>query len=103
MIQLPNTTILASGIDTNQWKEAFMQTVQRHENAELLRAAALDERLADWTACLTRAVVKSCDRLGWMSAAMGNKLDSPPVPHSEYLTMDVMAFAHKNTGNFNVL
>ena len=80
-----------------------MQTVQRHENAELLRAAAWDERLADWTACLTRAVVKSCDRLGWMSAARGNKLDSPPVPHSEYLTMDVMAFAHKNTGNFNVL
>jgi len=38
-----------------------------------------------------------------MSAARGNKLDSPPVPHSEYLTMDVMAFAHKNTGNFNVL
>jgi hypothetical protein len=80
-----------------------MQTVQRHENEEVVRAPALDERLADWTACLTRAVVKSCDRLGWMSAAMGNKLDSPPVPHSEYLTMDVMAFAHKNTGNFNVL
>ncbi len=79
----------------NQWKEAFLQTVQRHENAELLRAAALDERLADWTACLTRAVVQSCDCLGWMSAARGNKLHSLPIPHNEYLTVDVMAFAHK--------
>lgn len=87
----------------DQWKEAFLQTVQRHENAELLRAAALDEMLGDWTACLTRAVVQSCDSLGWMSAARGNKLHSLPVPHSEYLTMDVMAFAHKNTGNFNVM
>ena len=85
----------------DQWKEAFLQTVQRHENAELLRAAALDERMGDWTACLTRAVVQSCDSLGWMSAARGNKLHSLPVPHSEYLTMDVMAFAPASKGGWS--
>ncbi len=77
----------------DQWKEAFLRTVQHYEKASLLRAAALDERLADWTACLIEAVVQTCDSLGWMSAAKGNKLHILPVPHSEYLTLDVMAFA----------
>jgi len=31
--------------------------------------------------------------MGWMSAARGNKLHITPIPHSEYLTLDVMAFA----------
>lgn len=77
----------------NQWKEAFLRTVQHYENASLLRAAAQDERLADWTAHLTGAVVQTCEGLGWKSAAKGNKLHILPVPHSEYLTLDVMAFA----------
>ena len=77
----------------NQWKEAFLRTVQHYENASLLRAAAQDERLADWTAHLTGAVVQTCEGLGWKSAAKGNKLHILPVQHSEYLTLDVMAFA----------
>jgi hypothetical protein len=77
----------------NQWKEAFLRTVQHYENAGPLRAAALDERLADWTAYLTGAVVQTCYSLGWISAAKGNELHILPVPHCEYLTLDVMAFA----------
>lgn len=77
----------------NQWKEAFLRTVQHYENAGPLREAALDERLGDWTACLTEAVVRTGESLGWVSAARGNELHILPVPHSEYLTMDVMAFA----------
>ncbi len=84
----------------NQWKEAFLRTVQHYENAGLLRAAAQDERLADWTAHLTRAAVQTCDSLGWMSAAKGNKLHILPVPHSEYLTLDVMAFAPTSAGGW---
>ena len=64
------------------------------------RAAALDERLADWTAYLTEAVVQTCDSLGWMSAARGNKLHILPIPHSEYLTLDVMAFAPISAGGW---
>lgn len=77
----------------NQWKEAFLRTVQHYENAGPLRSAAQDERLADWTAHLTGAVVQTCDSLGWKAAARGNKLHILPVPHCEYLTLDVMAFA----------
>ena len=84
----------------DQWKEAFLRTVQYYENAGPLRAAALDERLADWTACLTEIVVQTCDSLGWMSAARGNKLHILPVPHSEYLTLDVMSFAPTSTGGW---
>lgn len=84
----------------NQWKEAFLRTVQHYESASLLRVAALDERLADWTAYLTEAVVQTCDSLGWMSAAKGNKLHILPVPHSEYLTLDVMAFAPISAGGW---
>ena len=48
----------------DQWKEAFLRTVQHYENADPIRAAALDERLADWTAYLTDIVVQTCDSLG---------------------------------------
>jgi hypothetical protein len=72
----------------DQWKEAFLRTVQHYENASSLRAAAIDERLADWTAYLTEIVVQTCDSLGWVSAAKGNKLHILPVPHSEYLTLE---------------
>jgi len=84
----------------DQWKEAFLRTLQVYENAGLLRAAALDERLADWTAYLTEAVVHTCQSLGWMSAAKGNKLHILPVPHCEYLTLDVMAFAPTSAGGW---
>ncbi len=84
----------------NLWKEAFLRTVQHYENAGLLRAAAQDERLADWTAHLTGAIVLTCDSLGWVSAAKGNKLHILPVPHCEYLTLDVMAFAPASAGGW---
>jgi hypothetical protein len=80
-----------------KWKDAFFPVVSRFEKASLLREAALQENLTDWTKYLTEAVVQTCDSLGWMSAARGNKLHILPVPHSEYLTLDVMAFAPTST------
>ena len=80
-----------------QWKEAFLQTVRLHDNISILRRAAMDEQLSDWTAYLTDAVVQSCECLGWQAAAIGHELDALPIPHSEYLKLDVMAFSPKDT------
>jgi len=83
---------MAPGIDT-QWHEAVLRSIQRPENAEPLRTAAQEERLADWTRALTRAVVEACEALGWTASAKGHTLQLLPVARSEYLALDAMAFA----------
>ncbi len=85
---------------TDQWKEAFLRTVQHYENARLLRSAAQDEQLAYGTAHLTGAVVQTCSSLGWVSAARGNELHLLRIAHFEYLTLDVMAFAPTSAGGW---
>ena len=37
----------------SEWQAAFMQTVQKYDNAIALKDAAMDERLGDWTKELT--------------------------------------------------
>ena len=76
-----------------QWQAAFWQTVQRHENASLLKEAALRARLGEWTKALTAVVVATCEVMGWRASAKDHSLDLLPVPRSEYLALDVMAFA----------
>ena len=83
-----------------KWKEAFLQSVQQYENASLFRQAALDESLSDWTKYLTEAVVQTCSSLGWVSASRGNELHLLPIAHSEYLTLDVMAFVPAPSGSW---
>jgi hypothetical protein len=78
------------------WKEAFFNSIQHYENASLFRQAAQDENLSDWTKYLTGAVVQTCRALGWHAAAKGHELDLLPIPHSEYLTLDAVAFAESN-------
>jgi hypothetical protein len=75
------------------WHAAFMQVVQDVAMAAPLKEAAVAERLRDWTACLTRAVVRSCDALGWRAAGKGHPLALLPQAGQEYLGIDVMAFA----------
>lgn len=75
-----------------QWRAAFLQTVQRYENAELLREAASQGRLAAWTKELTAIVVATCKVMGWQASAKGHHLELLPVPGCEYLGLDVMAF-----------
>ncbi len=70
-----------------------METLRRHEHAGLLRHAALDARLGEWTALLTGVVVATCRTVGWQASAKGHHLDLLPVGRGEYLAMDVMAFA----------
>lgn len=75
-----------------RWKDAFLNVVSEYEKSSLLRKAALDVNLTDWTKYLTEAVVLTCERLGWQAAAKGHELDLLPIPHCEYLTLDVVSF-----------
>jgi len=70
----------------------FFQIIQRYENAQTLRDAALGGRLGDWTQALTGVVVDVCAELGWQTAARWNRADVLPVARSEYLALDAMAF-----------
>ena len=83
-----------------KWKDAFFRAVQHYENASLFRQAAQDESLSDGTNYLTGAVVQTCRDLGWQAAAKGHELDLLPVPHCEYLTLDVVAFDESEGGSW---
>jgi hypothetical protein len=76
-----------------QWQPAFLQHVQDSSVAAPLKEAAIAGQLADWTACLTAAVVRSCEALGWRAAGKGHPLALLPQAGQEYLGIDVMAFA----------
>ncbi len=76
-----------------QWQSAFWQTAQRIEYASVLRDAALRSNLGDWTKALTAVAVTTCRALGWQASAKDHHLDMLPIPHYEYLTLDVVAFA----------
>lgn len=77
----------------DQWISTFVQTVQQHERATPLKEAALEGTLGDWTKELTAVVVSTCQAMGWRASAKGYRLELLPVIGSEYLGMDVMAFA----------
>jgi hypothetical protein len=75
-----------------RWRSQFLEVVQEPQTAAPLKQASLDENLKVWTACLTGAVVGSCQRQGWPAAARGHRLDELPQAGQEYLSLDVMAF-----------
>lgn len=86
-----------------EWKVAFLQTLRQHDHASVLREAAIQERLGDWTKALTTVVVSTCQSIGWQAAAKGHRLAALPVPNSEYLNLDVMALAvNENRWRFPV-
>jgi hypothetical protein len=69
-----------------------MQTVQTHETSSKLRTAAESGELKPWTEALTGIVVGTFPTMGWHGAARGHRSDLLPVPRSEYLNLDVVAF-----------
>jgi hypothetical protein len=83
-----------------KWKDAFFPVVSRFEKASLLRESALQENLTDWTKYLTEAVVQTCESIGWQAAAKGSKLDTLPIQHFEYLSLDVVAFSFDPGGKW---
>jgi hypothetical protein len=80
-----------------EWQPAFLQHVQDSSTAAPLKDAALAGQLADWTACLTAAVVRSCESLDWQAAGKGHPLALLPQAGQEYLGIDVMAFARSSS------
>lgn len=77
---------------STRWQTAFWQVVQQRENSNPLRDAALAGRLGGWTQSLTGVAVAACEVLGWPASAKWHPLDLLPMPRSEYLALDVMAF-----------
>ncbi|RIK66095.1 MAG: hypothetical protein DCC65_10755 [Planctomycetota bacterium] len=74
------------------WQESFSRVARDGDEAQRLKQAATQGRLADWTVALTSCVVATCREMGWMASAIGHKTKLLPVDQSEYLALDVMAF-----------
>jgi len=74
------------------WYGRFVDTVQQHEAAPTLREAAMLGQLGRWTTALTSVVCATCAELGWEAAAKGHVSKLLPVPRSEYLVLDAVAF-----------
>ena len=49
--------------------------------------------MGQWTKLLTAAVVETCESMGWSGSARQHRLELLPIAQSEYLALDVMAFA----------
>lgn len=77
----------------SRWQTTFHRIVQQPEHAQPLKAAALQQHLGAWTQALTGVAVATCRNLGWQASAKGHALQGFPAPRSEYLGLDVMAFA----------
>jgi hypothetical protein len=82
-----------AGQFSDKWYQAFLKVVQQPEMAGPLKESAIQERLAVWTQELTRVVVSTCGALGWKASAKKHQLDLLPVARSEYLGLDIVAFA----------
>lgn len=76
-----------------RFRETFFAVVQAEELADRLKYAASSANLGAWTRALTEAAIRTCAGLGLMASAKGHKLDLLPIRRSEYLALDVMAFA----------
>ena len=48
----------------------------------------------------TEAVVQTCVSIGWQAEQKGSKLDTLPIQHFEYLSLDVVAFCSDPGGKW---
>lgn len=76
-----------------RFRDAFYQTIQSDVLATDLKKAAMAANLGNWTRVMTGAVVRTCESMGLRASAKGHKLELLPIRRSEYLALDVMAFA----------
>ncbi len=74
------------------WFGQFMETVQTHETSIALRESSVSGDLKRWTEALTSIVVGTFPKMGWRGAARGYRSALLPVPRSEYMELDVVAF-----------
>lgn len=80
------------GSMAQSWFGAFIETVKTHEASTSLRQAAESAELKRWTAALTSVVISTFPKMGWCGAARGHRSSLLPVPRSEYLELDAVAF-----------
>ena len=78
---------------TERFRSAFFDSVRADRSSEALKQSAIDGRLMAWTKAMTAVVVQACQTLGWQASAKSHPLTLLPVQRSEYLALDVMAFA----------
>ncbi len=76
-----------------RFRAAFFTTATEGSASARLREAGLHGSLGEWTKALTTTVVEACGAIGLRASAKGHELDLLPVPRSEYLALDVTAFA----------
>ena len=76
-----------------EFRTAFFTAAQDGSASVGLREAGLHGSLGEWTKALTTTVVEACSAVGLRASAKGHELDLLPVPRSEYLALDVTAFA----------
>lgn len=76
-----------------RFRDAFFAVVQADELAAELKRTAASANLGGWTRALTDAAVRTCSAIGLRASAKGHKLELLPIRRSEYLVLDVMAFA----------
>src|SRR6267143_7294537 len=76
-----------------RFRDPFFSVAQQKEFSDPLKQASQGANLGAWTEALTGAVVATCEAVGWKASAKGHKADLLPIQRSEYLGLDVMAFA----------
>ena len=74
-------------------RSAILDKAQEPQFKEPLKRASLGGRLGAWTSALTGCVVAACREIGWRASARAHECELLPVSRSEYLALDVMAFA----------
>lgn len=82
---------MISGL-ASDWYVRFLETLQTDEAAAPLRDAAMRGQLGKWTQALTSLTCQTCGHMGWHASAKGHISTILPVPRSEYLSLDVVAF-----------
>lgn len=76
-----------------QLRTALLESAQDSEFCDALKSASLGGHLARWTTSLTGCVVMACRKIGLRASARAHECELLPVRRSEYLALDVMAFA----------
>lgn len=75
---------------------SLMNAAQSGDFCDALKTASVAGRLGEWTTSLTACVATACRATGWRASAKGHECELLPVRRSEYLALDVMAFAEND-------
>jgi hypothetical protein len=80
-------------VSPESFRESLHHQARQPHFGGPLKTASLAGQLTPWTRALTSCVVASCQEIGWRASARGHQCELFPVRRSEYLALDVMAFA----------